>query len=100
RSYEGETMSEVMRSIGLDPARIPEARRDDIEAFVELHIEQGPILEQEGLPVGIVDSFPAFRHYLVEVVGRSDHARATPMDPRRDPVAAAAPVPPRPAEAA
>jgi allantoate deiminase len=90
RSYEGETMSEVMRSIGLDPARIPEARRDDVEAFVELHIEQGPILEQEGLPVGIVDGFPAFRHYLVEVVGRSDHAGAMPMDLRRDPMPGAA----------
>src|SRR3712207_7052507 len=51
RGYEGETIAEAMRAIGLDPARIPEARRDDLAAFVELHIEQGPILEQAGLPV-------------------------------------------------
>ncbi len=90
QGYEGETMAEAMRAIGLDPARIPEAKRDDIAAFIELHIEQGPVLEQEGLPVAIVSGFPALRHYLVDVHGRSDHAGAMPMDLRRDPMAGAA----------
>jgi allantoate deiminase len=90
RGYEGETIAEAMRAVGLDPARTAEARRDDIDAFVELHIEQGPILEERGLPVGIVTGFPGRRHYQVEVVGRSDHAGAMPMDLRRDPMAGAA----------
>src|SRR5690606_36926355 len=45
----GETMADAMRAIGLDPARIPEAKRGDIAAFIELHIEQGPVLEHAGL---------------------------------------------------
>jgi allantoate deiminase len=90
RGYADETIGDAMRAIGLDPARIPEAERDDIETFIELHIEQGPILEQEGLPVGIVSGFPGIRHYVVELHGRSDHAGAMPMDLRRDPMAGAA----------
>ena len=52
--YDGESMAEAMRDAGLDPAKLPEARRDDIDTFIELHIEQGPILEQAGIPVGVV----------------------------------------------
>lgn len=88
--YDGETAAAAMRAIGLDPARIGDARREDIDSFIELHIEQGPVLEQEGLPVAIVTGFPAFRHYLVEVRGRADHAGAMPMDLRLDPMAGAA----------
>lgn len=90
RGYGGETMAEAMRAVGLDPARIPEARRNDIETWIELHVEQGPILEQAGLPVGIVNGLPSIRHYVVRVDGRSDHAGAMPMDLRRDPMAGAA----------
>lgn len=90
RGYDGETVAAAMREVGLDPARIAEARRDDIASFIELHIEQGPVLEQEDLPVAIVTGFPAFRHYLVEVRGRADHAGAMPMDLRLDPMAGAA----------
>src|SRR3954462_12059038 len=52
--FDGTTIAEGMRAVGLDPARIDEARRDDIDSYLELHIEQGPLLEQAGLPVGIV----------------------------------------------
>src|SRR2546421_385828 len=45
RGFEGETIGEAMRAVGLDPARIPEAARDDLDIWIELHIEQGPILE-------------------------------------------------------
>ncbi|MDI3339615.1 MAG: Zn-dependent hydrolase [Sphaerobacter sp.] len=90
RGYGGETMAEAMRAVGLDPARIPEARRSDIDTWIELHIEQGPILEQAGLPVAIVNGLPGIRHYVVRVEGRSDHAGAMPMDLRRDPMAGAA----------
>ena len=79
-----------MRGIGLDPARIPEAKRDDIDTFIELHIEQGPILEQAGLPVGIVTGITGYCHYVVDLRGTSNHAGAVPMDLRRDPMAGAA----------
>ena len=88
--YDGETMAEAMRAIGLDPARLPEAQRDDIDIFIELHIEQGPILEQAGVPVAVVTAINSIRHYVVELTGRSDHAGARPMDMRLDPMAGAA----------
>lgn len=90
RDYDGVTIADAMRAVGLDPARIPEAARDDIEVFIELHVEQGPILEQQGLPIAVVTGFPGIRHYLVEIRGRADHAGAMPMDLRQDPMPAAA----------
>jgi allantoate deiminase len=88
--YDGTTIAEAMRAVGLDPARIPEAKRDDIAAYVELHIEQGPLLEQAGLPVGIVTGIVGIREYRVEVHGRADHAGARPIDMRLDPMDGAA----------
>jgi allantoate deiminase len=85
--YEAETIGDAMREIGLDPERCGEARRADIEGFIELHIEQGPILEQAGLPVAIVDAITGIRHYAVELRGTQNHAGAFPMDMRRDPMA-------------
>jgi allantoate deiminase len=90
RSYDGETMAETMRAVGLDPTRIGEAVRDDIDTFIELHIEQGPILEQADLPVAIVNAITGIRHYVVELRGSANHAGAFPMDLRRDPMAGAA----------
>ncbi len=87
RGYEDETMADAMREVGLDPARIPEAVRNDIDTFVELHIEQGPILEQAGLPVAIVDAITGIRHYRITLTGEANHAGAFPMDMRRDPMA-------------
>jgi allantoate deiminase len=89
-SFEGERIGDVMRSVGLDPDRIPSAKRDDIDTFIELHIEQGPILEQAGLPVAIVSGITGYRHYQVDLTGDSNHAGAFPMDLRRDPMAGAA----------
>ena len=90
RSYDGEIMADVMRGVGLNPARVSEAARDDIDTFIELHIEQGPLLEEAGLPVAVVNAITGLRGYTVEVHGRADHAGAFPMDLRRDPMAAAA----------
>lgn len=87
RGFGGETIAEAMCGVGLEPARIPEARRDDIGAFLELHIEQGPILEQAGLPVGVVNGITGIRHYLIELTGMQNHAGAFPMDLRCDPMA-------------
>ena len=83
---DGMSVAEAMREVGLDPMRLHEAKRSDIDCFVELHIEQGPVLESEGLAVGIVDSITGMRHYLVRMQGTANHAGAFPMDLRRDPV--------------
>lgn len=87
KGYADETMADAMRGVGLDPANIPSAKRDDIDAFVELHIEQGPILEHAGLPVAVVDAITGIRHYSVMLTGEQNHAGAFPMDLRRDPMA-------------
>lgn len=87
RAFTGESIAEAMREVGLDPSRIPEAQRDDIEAFIELHIEQGPILEQAGLPVAVVTGITGIRHYMITLRGQQNHAGAFPMDMRRDPMA-------------
>jgi allantoate deiminase len=84
--FDGVPMADAMRTAGLDPERIPEAKRDDLDTWIELHIEQGPVLEEEGLPVGVVDAITGIRHYVVELVGRSDHAGARPMASRLDPM--------------
>lgn len=91
RGYDaGESIGDAMRAIGLDPARIPEAQRTDFDTFIELHIEQGPILEQAGYPVGIVAAITGMRTYVVELRGTANHAGAFPMDLRRDPMGGAA----------
>ena len=87
RGFDGETMASAMQGAGLDPALIPKAERNDIDSFIELHIEQGPILEQAGLPVAVVNAITGLRHYLVELKGTQNHAGAFPMDLRRDPMA-------------
>lgn len=89
-SYAGEPIAEVMPTVGLDPARLVTARRDDIAMFLELHIEQGPILEEKGLTVGIVNAITGSTTYEVTIGGRSDHGGGCPMDRRRDPMTAAA----------
>ena len=86
-SHDGEPIADVMRSVGLAPERIAEAARDDIDSFIELHIEQGPVLEQADLPVAVVTGITGLRHYMVELSGTANHAGAFPMDMRRDPMA-------------
>ena len=70
-SYDGVSLAEAMQSVGLDPADIPSAVRHDIEAFIELHIEQGPVLEIEDLPVGVVNIINGSKGYNVTVTGEA-----------------------------
>jgi allantoate deiminase len=56
---DGETIADAMRAVGLAPERIGEAARHDIESFIELHIEQGPVLEHANLPVASSRALPA-----------------------------------------
>ena len=90
RAIDGPTMAEIMHDLGLDPARIPDAKRDDIGGYIELHIEQGPLLEEQGLPVGIVERITGYKQFWLDVHGQANHAGTTPMDIRRDPMAGAA----------
>ncbi|HET9384651.1 MAG TPA: Zn-dependent hydrolase [Gemmatimonadales bacterium] len=80
----------AMRSRGLDPARVASAARDDIDTFVELHIEQGAVLESAGVPLAIVGSIVGTVHLELVVTGRADHAGTTPMTLRQDALAGAA----------
>ena len=92
RDGQGVTMEEALAAYGLDPGAIPQAarRRQDIHAYVELHIEQGPVLERQGLPVGIVTSINGVTRLEITVTGRAGHAGTVPMDARQDALAAAA----------
>ena len=87
---EGVTLARAMRERGLDAARIPSAARDDLGAFVELHIEQGAVLETGDVPLAVVTAIAGAVHLEVIVTGRPDHAGTTPMDLRRDALAGAA----------
>ena len=82
----GLPLPEAMRRAGFDLVRAPEARRDprEIAAYVELHIEQGPWLEAEAVPIGIVEAIVGIRRLRLTFVGQPDHAGTTPMDRRRD----------------
>jgi allantoate deiminase len=88
----GTTMEAALTEFGLDPAAIPQAarRREDVRAYVELHIEQGPVLERQGLPVGIVTSINGVTRLEITITGRAGHAGTVPMDQRHDALAAAA----------
>jgi len=90
RDEQGVSIGAAMREIGFPPEKYAEAVRDDLDAFVELHIEQGRILFDEGLPLGIVDAITGLYRFRVTIEGRTDHAGTTPMDLRRDALQAAA----------
>ena len=89
---DGIAMRDALTASGLDPARIREAARrpDEILAYVELHIEQGPVLEAERLPVGVVTAISGGNRFNVEIAGQAGHAGTVPMGLRRDALAAAA----------
>jgi beta-ureidopropionase / N-carbamoyl-L-amino-acid hydrolase len=94
KDADGVTMREAMRHAGL-PATleaIAQLRRDpaDYLGFVEVHIEQGPVLNEIDLPLGIVTSINGGVRFLCEVAGMASHAGTTPMNRRRDAAAAVA----------
>jgi len=92
RNPQGETLAEGLRRIGGDPAALAAPLRNagDTAAFVELHIEQGPVLESRQLPIGVVTHIVGIRRVLITVEGQPDHAGTTPMDIRRDALVGAA----------
>jgi allantoate deiminase len=90
RDSSGVSMREALKAFGGDPERAGSIRRTNVAAFVEAHIEQGPILEAEGLPLGVVTAINGATRLEVGVDGVAGHAGATPMRLRRDALTAAA----------
>jgi allantoate deiminase len=90
RDSGGVSMREALKAFGGDPERAGSIRRTGVAAFVEAHIEQGPTLEAEGLPLGVVTAINGATRLEVGVDGVAGHAGATPMRLRRDALTAAA----------
>ncbi|PXW36459.1 allantoate deiminase [Klebsiella oxytoca] len=89
---DGVSVAQAMVLAGLDPSRIHLAARsrEEIAAYLELHIEQGPCLEQEGLALGVVEAINGARRLNCCFIGEAGHAGTVPMSHRKDALAAAA----------
>ena len=89
---EGCSVAEAVRAFGLDPGEMASSGIDAAEylGFLEVHIEQGPVLEEMGLPVGVVEAIAGQTRMQVSFAGKANHAGTTPMGMRRDALAAAA----------
>jgi len=86
----GEKLRDALRRVGGDPDRLDQAKRGDIRAFLELHIEQGVVLESQSLDIGVVSSIVGIRRIEIVFEGEADHAGTTPLGLRRDALVAAA----------
>jgi allantoate deiminase len=89
---DGVSLAQAFAAFGLDPTRLEEAARKpgEVFAFLEAHIEQGPVLEAEGLALGVVTAIAAQKRLMVRFTGMAGHAGTTPMNLRKDPGPAAA----------
>jgi N-carbamoyl-L-amino-acid hydrolase len=89
---DGTPIQPCLEKIGGDWSKIATAKRDrsEVAAFVELHVEQGGVLEYLGIPIGVVDGIVGQYRFAVKVVGRMNHAGTTPMNLRKDALVAAA----------
>ena len=92
RDAGGKSISGALREFGLNPEQLSKVSRKkgEVLAYAELHIEQGPVLEAEGLPVGVVTAINGFSRLRVTLRGEAGHAGTVPMPLRRDALAAAA----------
>ena len=91
KDAEGVTLEDAIRAFGLNPEEIVEAALSEDElGFVEMHIEQGPVLESEGLSVSAVSAIVGQTRLSLEFTGRANHAGTTPMNLRQDALTAAA----------
>lgn len=89
---DGVSLAQAFAAFALDPTRLEEAARKpgEVFAFLEAHIEQGPVLEAEGLALGVVTAIAAQKRLMVRFTGVAGHAGTTPMNLRKDPGPAAA----------
>jgi allantoate deiminase len=92
KDNDGITIAQAMSECGLNPEEIFRAARrpGEIKAYLELHVEQGKVLECAGVSVGVVTGIASSLRVMVTVTGKADHAGATPMNMRYDALAAAA----------
>lgn len=92
KDAKGTSVAEALAAFGLDPKSVDRARRrrEDVLAYVELHIEQGPVLEAKGLALGVVTSIAGAARFQVDLEGMAGHAGTVPMSLRQDALAAAA----------
>ncbi|MBN3580894.1 Zn-dependent hydrolase [Algoriphagus aestuarii] len=92
KSSSGLTQYEGIKSVGGDPDRISELKRNpgEVTAFLELHIEQGGNLDREGIDIGVVEGIVAIEWYEFTFQGFANHAGTTPMNMRKDPMLPAA----------
>jgi len=93
-AWDGQLVRTHLQGAGLDPARLGDAQSaaDAYAAFLELHVEQGGRLEDEGIEIGIVEGIVGIRRYLVTYTGYANHAGTTTMDRRQDALVMAAPL--------
>ena len=81
---EGISVYQAMAAYGLKPEEIAQHKRADIKAFIEIHIEQGPVLEAKNKEIGIVDVIVGIKRARITIKGRADHAGTMPMHMRKD----------------
>jgi N-carbamoyl-L-amino-acid hydrolase len=91
-SLGDKTLGDGIRHLGGHPDRLDENRRapGDIAGYIELHVEQGAILDQEGIDIGVVEGIVGIKRWYITVSGFANHAGTTPMDQRQDALFAAA----------
>lgn len=87
---DGISVYDAMKDYGLEPEEIQAHIRKDIKAFIETHIEQGPVMEAAKKNIGIVDVIVGIRRTQVTIQGRADHVGTMPMNMRKDALAMAA----------
>jgi allantoate deiminase len=94
KNDKGISMYDMARNFGLDPDKVEMdvIKPDEIKAMIELHVEQGGILDDEKISVGIVEAIAGSKWFKIEFEGVPNHAGATPMHLRRDPMVAASKV--------
>jgi allantoate deiminase len=90
KDKDGISTEEAMVKIGLDPSLPKKRDPKTIKAFLELHIEQGPILEEKNIPIGVVETIVGLTQLEITVEGQAGHAGTTPMDRRSDALVTAA----------
>jgi beta-ureidopropionase / N-carbamoyl-L-amino-acid hydrolase len=90
RISDGRDLATAIRDVGGKPESLEAPLADDLKAFLELHIEQGPVLEREKIALGVVTTIVGINRVEIEVKGRPDHAGTTPMGLRADALVAAA----------
>jgi N-carbamoyl-L-amino-acid hydrolase len=92
KSHSGKTVQEGIKALGGDPGNLGSVQRlmGDIKAFLEIHIEQGRILEMNGIDIGVVEGIVGIAWWDVTIEGYANHAGTTPMNMRQDALLAAA----------